>query len=330
MTPLYFILALLLAGMMFFAGKLAQLNKGRQQTEKEISCMQIHKLESPGTVGQLTILPLVDFHTADPALKTEPGVSYLIQADDITLLMDCGLNRQKTHPSPLFHNMEKLGVSVSDLDMIFFSHLHLDHVGGVKEQKTHTFSISQGPVSLPDIPIYSPVPVTGSRWNPTEDARVIQDPVELKPGVFSIGTIPRYLFLMGRTLENALAVHVKGKGIVLIVGCGHQTIERIIERTRILFDEPIHGIIGGLHYPVNGGRIMLGPFNIQRILGSDTPPWQGIRESDVENAIAAIQKISPRIVALSPHDTSDWAIERFRQAFGAAYVDVKVGQKIVI
>jgi 7,8-dihydropterin-6-yl-methyl-4-(beta-D-ribofuranosyl)aminobenzene 5'-phosphate synthase len=75
---------------------------------------------------------------------------------------------------------------------------------------------------------------------------------------------------------------------------------------------------------------MLGPVNIQRIVGSDTPPWQGIREADVKNAIAAIQKISPGIVALSPHDTSDWAIDRFRQAFGAKYVDVKVGQPIVI
>jgi 7,8-dihydropterin-6-yl-methyl-4-(beta-D-ribofuranosyl)aminobenzene 5'-phosphate synthase len=159
---------------------------------------------------------------------------------------------------------------------------------------------------------------------------VISDPTELKPGIFSIGTIPRYLFLMGRTLENALAVHVKGKGIVLIVGCGHQTIERIIDRAKALFDEPIHGIIGGLHYPVNGGRIMLGPVNIQRIVGSDTPPWQGIREADVENAIAAIQKVSPGIVALSPHDTSDWAIDRFRQAFGAAYAVVKVGQPIEI
>jgi 7,8-dihydropterin-6-yl-methyl-4-(beta-D-ribofuranosyl)aminobenzene 5'-phosphate synthase len=97
-----------------------------------------------------------------------------------------------------------------------------------------------------------------------------------------------------------------------------------------LFDEPIHGIIGGLHYPVNGGRILLGPINIQRIVGSDTPPWQGIRETDVENAIAAIQQVSPHMVALSPHDTSDWAIDRFRQAFGSAYVDVKVGQQIVI
>lgn len=76
-----------------------------------------------------------------------------------------------------------------DLDMIFFSHLHLDHVGGMAEQKTHTFSLSRGPVSLPDIPIYSPAPVTGSKWNPSADARVISDPVELKPGIFNIGTL---------------------------------------------------------------------------------------------------------------------------------------------
>ncbi|MDZ7666610.1 MAG: hypothetical protein U5K27_15035 [Desulfotignum sp.] len=95
-------------------------------------------------------------------------------------------------------------------------------------------------------------------------------------------------------------------------------------------DEPIYGIIGGLHYPVNGGRIMLGPLNIQRILGSDAPPWQGIQESDVESAIAAIKKVSPGILALSPHDTSDWAIDQFRQAFGLVYKEVKVGQKIVL
>jgi 7,8-dihydropterin-6-yl-methyl-4-(beta-D-ribofuranosyl)aminobenzene 5'-phosphate synthase len=330
MTLLYFFLVLLLAVVLFLAGKIFQLKKGRRQAEAEIAGTQVHQMPSPGAVDQVTLLPLVDFHAADPALKTEPGVSYLIKADDTTILMDCGFNKEKAHPSPLLHNMEKLGISVSDPDMIFFSHLHLDHLGGITEQKTQTFSLSRGPVPLPDIPIYAAAPVTGSRWNPSADARVISDPMELKPGIFSIGTIPRYLFLLGRTLENALAVRVKGKGIVLIVGCGHQTIERVIDRARALFDEPIHGIIGGLHYPVNGGRIMLGPVNIQRIVGSDTPPWQGIREADVKNAIAAIQKISPGIVALSPHDTSDWAIDRFRQAFGAKYVDVKVGQPIVI
>lgn len=330
MTLLYFFLVLLLAAVLLLAGKVFQLKKGKRRAEAEIAGTQIHQIPSPGAVNQVTILPLVDFYAADPSLKTEPGVSYLIKADDTTILMDCGFNKEKAHPSPLLHNMEKLGISMSDMDMLFFSHLHLDHVGGMAEQKTHTFSLSRGPVPLPDIPIYAPAPVTGSKWNPSADARVVSDPMGLKPGIFSIGTIPRYLFLMGRTLENALAVHVKGKGIVLIVGCGHQTIERIIDRTKALFDEPIYGIVGGLHYPVNGGRIMLGPVNIQRIVGSDTPPWQGIREPDVENAIAAIQQVSPRMVALSPHDTSDWAIDRFRQAFGPAYVDVKVGQRIVI
>lgn len=330
MTLLYFFLVLLLAAVLFLAGKVFQLKKGKKQAESEIAATQVPKIPFPGAVRQLTILPLVDFHTADPSLKTEPGVSYLIKADDTTILMDCGFNKEKAHPSPLLHNMEKLGISVSGPNMIFFSHLHLDHLGGMTEQKTHTFSLSRGPVSLPDIPIYAPAPVTGSKWNPSADARVISDPVELKPGIFSIGTIPRYLFLLGRTLENALAVHVKGKGIALIVGCGHQTIGRLIDRVRALFDEPIYGIIGGLHYPVNGGRIMLGPVNIQRILGSDTPPWQGIREADIENAITAIQQVCPRIVALSPHDSSDWAIDRFRQAFGSSYVDIKVGQEIVI
>jgi 7,8-dihydropterin-6-yl-methyl-4-(beta-D-ribofuranosyl)aminobenzene 5'-phosphate synthase len=159
---------------------------------------------------------------------------------------------------------------------------------------------------------------------------VITDPVVLGEGIASIGVIPRFLFLMGLTLENALAVNVAGKGIVLIVGCGHQTIERIIERTQALFDEPIYAIIGGLHYPVNGGRIMLGPLNIQRIVGSDQPPWTGIQESDVESAIAAIRKVSPRVVALSAHDSSDWCIHRFKEAFGETYMTVSVGQKIVL
>jgi 7,8-dihydropterin-6-yl-methyl-4-(beta-D-ribofuranosyl)aminobenzene 5'-phosphate synthase len=226
--------------------------------------------------------------------------------------------------------MKTLGISESNIDMIFFSHPHLDHVGGMKEQKEKTFSLSQGPVSLPNLPVYSPADISASRWNPGPETHVIKDPVVLKEGIVSIGVIPRYLFLMGYTLENSLAINVAGKGIVLIIGCGHQTIERILERTRALFDEPIFAIIGGLHYPVNGGRIMIGPINIQRIVGSDRPPWISIRESDAKNAIAAIKKVSPKIVALSPHDSSDWCIDQFKQTFGDTYVDVKVGKEIVI
>jgi len=330
MITLYIVLVLIVLIALIFATKILQLNKGKKLADAQVAGMTINKLSSPGTVKKLSILPLIDYHTDNLNLRTEPGVSYLIIADDTKILLDVGFNKKKEHPSPLLHNMKILGIAVSDIDMIFISHLHLDHVGGIAEQKEKTFSLSQGHVQMPKCSVYSPADISASRWNPGPETQVITDPVVLKQGIISIGVIPRYLFLMGYTLENALAINVAGKGIVLIIGCGHQTIERIIQRTQDLFDEPIYAIIGGLHYPVNGGRIMIGPINIQRIVGSDRPPWVSIRESDVRNAIAAIKKVSPKIVALSSHDSSDWCIDQFKQSFGDIYVDVKVGKKIVI
>ncbi len=330
MIIIYILCILAACIVLIIAKKTLELQKGRQRAETQRTAMKIEKLSDPGEVQTLTLLPLVEYYADGPQFKTEPGVSYLIDADDTRILLDVGFNKKKEHPSPLLHNMENLGIRVSDLDMIFFSHLHLDHLGGMREQKHKTFSLSHGPVTLPDIPVYAPEPLSPSSWNPGPRPQAITGPIILTPGIASIGVIPRYLFLMGYTLENALAVNVAGKGIVIIIGCGHQTIERIIDRTLALFDEPIYGIIGGLHYPVRGGRIMLGPINIQRIVGSDRPPWNGLQESDVDSAINAIKKVSPKIVALSPHDSSDWAIDQFRKAFGDAYVDVKVGKKIII
>jgi 7,8-dihydropterin-6-yl-methyl-4-(beta-D-ribofuranosyl)aminobenzene 5'-phosphate synthase len=327
---LYIILILLAIIGLIFIKKIVQLKKGRQKAEAELAKINVHKFENPGSVRELSVMPLVDYFTDDKNLKTEPGVSYLIKADDTKILLDVGFNAKKEHPSPLLHNMYSLGVTESGIDMIFFSHIHPDHVGGMKDQKGKTFSLSQGPVPLPKIPVYAPAEISASSWNPEPETKVLKEPVLLKEGIANIGLIPRFLFLMGYTLENSLAINVKGKGIVLIVGCGHQTIERIIERTRALFDEPIYAVIGGLHYPVNGGRIMIGPINIQRVLGSDRPPWKSIQESDVESAIAAIKAVDPKIVALSPHDSSDWCLEQFKKAFGDSYIDIKVGREIVV
>jgi 7,8-dihydropterin-6-yl-methyl-4-(beta-D-ribofuranosyl)aminobenzene 5'-phosphate synthase len=315
---------------LIFLKKLFQLKNDKKKAADEIAGTKLTKLSPIGSIKHLSILPLIDFYANDPALKTEPGVSYLVQADDTTILMDVGWNTKKVHPSPLLQNMKYLGISLSDLNMLFLSHPHVDHLGGMNEQKTRTFSISQGPVSLPNIPVYAPVAISGSKWNPGFNATVISGPTVLQKGIASIGPIPRALFLMGYTLEHSLAIHVEGKGIVLIIGCGHQTIERIIERAHAIFNEPIYGIIGGLHYPVNGGRIMVGPINVQKIVGSDNPPWRSINEVDVAHAIEAIKKASPEIVGLSAHDSSDWAIDQFRRELGSHYVEVKVGQRITI
>ncbi len=330
MIFLYLVLALIALIGIVFSIKLVQLKTGNKKVLEELASMHYEKLADVGTVSHLSILPLVDFFTDDDRLKTEPGVSYLIKADETTLLLDVGFNKEKAHPSPLLHNMETLGVSPEDIDLLFFSHIHLDHVGGMQEQKKRLFSISQGDVKLPAIPAYAPDKLAPSHWNPGPEVRVIKEPEILAKGVVSIGVIPRNLFLMGYTLENSLAINVENKGIVLIVGCGHQKIERIIERTKSLFDAPIYGIVGGLHYPVKSGRIMLGPFNIQNIVGADTPPWNGIQERDVKAAVSAIKTVDPKFIALSPHDSSDWSIAQFKKAFTERYHDLKVGRELLL
>jgi 7,8-dihydropterin-6-yl-methyl-4-(beta-D-ribofuranosyl)aminobenzene 5'-phosphate synthase len=123
---------------------------------------------------------------------------------------------------------------------------------------------------------------------------------------------------------------VEGKGIVLITGCGHSTIQRIVERAEMLFDEPIYGIVGGLHYPVTtpqGGGFRL---PIQRIFGTGKWPWDPINKEDVETGIACLQRRHPQLVALSPHDSCTWSIEACRQAFDGGYQDVQVGEGIVV
>lgn len=298
--------------------------------ERELAGVSIKKIETPGVVKELSIMPLIDFYAENKKLKTEAGVSYYIKADNTNILLDVAANERKEHPSPLVSNMKIIGKTFDDLDFIYLSHLHRDHVGGIQNEKNSTFSISSGKIELPEIPLYSPEPVRPSELNTGPLPCVLTEPYKIRDGIISIGAIPRALYLIGYTIENSLAFNVDDKGIVIVIGCGHQSVEKIIERTQSLFDEEIYGIIGGLHLPAGGGRIKIGPFDIQPIVGVGRPPWNGINKEDTEDAIDAIKKVNPSFVAISPHDSSDWTINRFKNEFGSIYHDIKVGSKLVL
>lgn len=315
----------------FVIVKTIDVNKGKVLAEKEYQNTQCNFFENFGSVKTLSIIPLIDYVAAEPGLKTEAGVSYLIRAGDTVILMDVGLNQNSAHPSPLLQNMEKLGVKINDVDILYFSHPHMDHVGGMNEQQKHTFSLTRGKLDMSKITAFSPMEMKQSEMmTPVGKIIVNQEPFILKPGIGSIGAIPRHLFIMGKVYEQSLAINVSGKGIVLIVGCGHQGIDKILERTRALFKEPIYAIIGGLHYPVHGGRMMMGPVNVQYIVGTDAPPWKGLNESDVLSAIEMIKNTNAEIIALSPHDSSDWVLGKFKEHLGKRAVELKVGMEIKI
>lgn len=127
-----------------------------------------------------------------------------------------------------------------------------------------------------------------------------------------------------------MAVNVENKGIVLIVACGHQTLPKILARAEALFNEPIYGLVGGLHYPVTFSRIKPMGFEIQKYLGTGRVPCRPITMNEVQESIKCLKKRNPKVVAISAHDSCDASIDAFREAFPSAYKDIKVGEAIII
>ena len=277
-----------------------------------------------GTTARLEILPLVDWATADPSLRGEAGVSYLVRTDGSTILFDVGANLEATDPSPLEANMQRLGVRLADIDTIVISHPHMDHAGGLARSMTATFSLGNRQVPLDGKRVVVPSPMSYPGITPV----VARAPTVLAPGVVTTGPISARL-PVGTVDEQALAVHVQGNGVVLVVGCGHQGLANLLARAAELFDEPLHGIVGGLHYPVPRGRLFdAGGRDLQRSATYGSGP--GPTPADVQRDVDLLAARRPQWVSLSPHDSSDEMIELFRRAFGERYRDLRVGQAQVI
>jgi len=297
-------------------------------SDVEWSSTEVKKLDNMGTIKNLEILPLIDYH-GEGDLLTEEGLSYYIRADDIGILFDTGLNDKQKHPSPLLHNMEVLGVTLKDFKYIFISHLHGDHVGGTQWSQNRIFSLSGAQLNLGHVKAFTPVPMS----HPTAKTSHINDPEIIANGIASIGSIRNPLFFFGEVYEQALAINVEGKGIVIIVGCGHQGIQKIIDRVEALFDTPIYGIIGGLHLPIPnapGDDITWSGLPIYKFIVTKRPPWEPWHKDDRDYTLNYLKARNPKLVALSPHDSSMESITAFKDTFKEAYTDLKVGKIIKI
>jgi 7,8-dihydropterin-6-yl-methyl-4-(beta-D-ribofuranosyl)aminobenzene 5'-phosphate synthase len=274
-------------------------------------------LDSIGEVDQFTILPLVERLISSADLQGEPGVAYLLKADNTTLLFDAGLNRARR--SPLEHNARILDANLGTLDGIVLSHLHADHVGGLRSAGRRTFAISTELVEQRGLPAFVPTPMRHDR----ADVVLTEGPRVIAPGVALLPPLPHMMFWLGRLAEQALVVNVRGFGLALVSGCGHPGVERMLAAAERVLDVPVSAVVGGLHLPVHA----LGtPLLLQATLGNPNWPWRPLGERDVAAAISELQARGPRLIALSSHDSTPWTYDAFAQVFGDRYRTLRVGE----
>jgi 7,8-dihydropterin-6-yl-methyl-4-(beta-D-ribofuranosyl)aminobenzene 5'-phosphate synthase len=304
-------------------GLMARYAIQRERLERSWLARVDQRLSSIGEVEHLSILPLVERLSPDDRLIGEPGVCYQIRADATSVLFDVGLNAGPGGRSTLTVNGQVLGADLGSLDGVVISHNHGDHVGGMASMMRRTFRLTPDHHEPRGLPAYVPVEMRHDR----AETLLTTGPRVIAPGMAVLPPLPRVLFWAGPVFEQALVINVRDFGLVLVSGCGHPGIERMLAATERVLDVPVKAVVGGLHLPVHAFGTPLVP---QAVLGSPHWPWKLIGEQDVEDTIEALRERGPRIVALSGHDSTPWTYGAMERAFGEGYRTLRVGEELAI
>ena len=303
MKKLFWITFLALAGLfvtafLFFTIRQTLTNRQIERAWEELPTI-VPELKS---TAHLEIIPLYEEAGANEDVIIGHGVSYLIRTDAATILMDVGHNPDELAIAPFAQNMQRLGIDWGEIDRIIISHPHPDHIGGIAAWRQHTVSFGELPGGLGERLVFVPSDMA------FEGAIHATIPTLPGPDVATTGVIS-YPEVFPLSLsepkggEQALVVHVAGEGLVVITGCGHPTIERLVERAETLYGHPVVGVVGGLHY-------------------------EQATAEEVQPHIEFLQSRGLSLVALSPHDSSPQALAAFKSAFPHAYQDLAVGSVI--
>ena len=215
--------------------------------------------------------------TGDP-LRAEHGFSCLVEIAKservVRVLFDAGVS-----PDGLVENMRRLGLSPREIDIIVLSHGHWDHttgmhglVGALGRAEVpvliHPEFWSRRRVAFPgrdpiELPSTSRPALEGAGFEIVEQR---QPSFLLDGSLLVTGEVDRTTeFEKGHPLfeayrdgrwqpdplildDQALVANVRGKGLVVLTGCGHSGIVNILRYIRKLTGEDrIHAVIGGFH-----------------------------------------------------------------------------------
>jgi len=201
-----------------------------------------------------------------PHLKHGWGYSALVEYRGRKILFDTG-GRVEQFAS----NVKALGVDLRDVDFVVLSHRHGDHTSGLnhvlsvnpkvkiytpaEQQEFHTPSapalvglIRRHVETAPDDMHYFDRDVpdrigSDSPW-PDADFEQIRKPTEVLPGFWLFSTVSD---VKGTKEMNEVSMAVQTpQGLVVIVGCSHPGVERILEDA-VKIHPRVYSIFGGFH-----------------------------------------------------------------------------------
>jgi 7,8-dihydropterin-6-yl-methyl-4-(beta-D-ribofuranosyl)aminobenzene 5'-phosphate synthase len=269
-------------------------------------------------------------------LVGEHGLSLLVTVSEgsrkHTVLLDTGYSAVGVP-----HNIEHLGLDLKEVEAIVLSHGHMDHLGSLN------VLLEKMPKPMPVL--IHPHAFTSPRYVTRKDGGKDRFPHMLDRGeikkrggqiieaagptficegmIMVSGEVERTTsFEKGMPhaavekngklekdpiLEDqALFVHLKGKGLVVVGGCSHAGIvNTVLYGKKLTGAQTVHAVLGGFH--------LSGPF-FEPIIG---------------DTIDALKAIDPKVVV--PMHCTGWkAIHRFEEAFPDAFVLNSVGSTITL
>ncbi len=204
--------------------------------------------------------------------------------EEYKLLFDTGSNGRV-----LLKNMQELGVDVKEIEYMFITHSHWDHIGGID-------SILE---LNPEITLF--VPSSLSKF-------LIKDLKSLAKEVIVCTKKPQHLFknlyttgLLGDDMPEQSLI-IDGEETKVITGCGHFGIDNITKVAKETIGRNIDFAIGGFH-----------------LLRSS--------EDEINDSIKHLKELGVTKV-LPTHCTGDRAIELYKNSFEGSYISGGIGTQI--
>ncbi|OGV63006.1 MAG: hypothetical protein A2283_14765 [Lentisphaerae bacterium RIFOXYA12_FULL_48_11] len=250
-----------------------------------------------------------------PGLKAENGFSLLIEKNGSDYLYDTGMS------GTCVRNAVVLKKDLSKVSKVFLSHGHRDHTGGLDQVLAaigHPVEI----VAHPDVfgrkvlGRMFPVGIPFTEKELKNKYRVIFDfqknLSKVDEGIWLTGEVPmlndketippQARVQVNGHLErdfilddNSMAIET-GKGLVIVMGCGHRGVINILSFIRKNLKKPVYAIIGGMHMEsADGEHIKFVEQELREIIRLDHTQVLAPCHCTGKREIAELRKAFPEI-----------------------------------